>query len=137
MITRLAHVCIGAKDLAASEQFYCEVLGLKKVFDFEKDDKPFGFYVDLGDSTYIEVFIEREDANYDRPIMKHLCLEVDDIDAFISDVRGKGWQVTDKKMGVDNTWQCWVRDPSDVAIEVQEYTDKSSQFTGATVIANW
>ena len=137
MIKQLAHVCIGANDLAESEKFYCEVLGLEKTFDFEKDGAPYGFYVALGSTTFIEVFIQNDPANYERPIMRHLCLEVDDIDAFIDSVRGKGVEVTDKKLGRDQSWQCWVKDPSGVAIEVQEYTEESSQFTGNTVMVNW
>ena len=111
MIKQLAHVCIGANDLAESEKFYCDILGLKKTFDFEKEGAPYGFYVALGATTFIEVFIQNDPANYERPIMRHLCLEVDDIDAFIAAVRGKGTEVTDKKLGRDQSWQCWVKDP--------------------------
>ena len=34
MIKQLAHICIGAKDLAEAERFYCGLLGLKKAFSF-------------------------------------------------------------------------------------------------------
>ena len=137
MIKQLAHVCIGATDLAESERFYTEILGLKKKFEFVKDDKPYGFYVDLGGTTFIEVFIQNDEANYERPIIRHLCLEVEDIDQFIETVRSHNWEVTDKKQGRDQSWQCWVKDPSGVAIEVQEYTENSSQFTGNTCIVDW
>ncbi len=134
MIKQLAHVCIGSNDLAASEQFYCDTLGLKKAFEFERDGTPFGFYIALGGTTFIEVFNQNEPANYERPIIRHLCLEVDDIEAFIADLRAKGVAVSDKKRGGDQSWQCWIEDPSGVRIEVQEYTDQSSQRTGKTVI---
>jgi catechol 2,3-dioxygenase-like lactoylglutathione lyase family enzyme len=137
MIKRLAHVCLMSTDLAASEHFYCEVLGLKKAFDFTKDDKPFGFYVECGDTTFIEVFIRRDEGEPQRPLINHLCLELEDIDAFIASVRSKGWEITDKKKGVDQSWQAWITDPSGVRIEVMQYTEDSSQFTGRTVVANW
>lgn len=137
MFKRLAHVCIGADDLAASENFYCNLLGMQKVFDFEKDSKPFGFYANAGDTTYIEVFIQSEVANLDRPIMKHFCLEVEDLDAVIAHCESKGITVSEKKQGADLSWQAWITDPSGVAIELMQYTPDSSQFTGRTVIANW
>lgn len=137
VIKQLGHVCIGANDVAESKRFYMEVLGLKNVFNFSKEGQPFGFYIDVGNHTYIEVFRQDVAAAMDRPLMKHLCLEVTDIDAFIAEVKSKNWAIGEKKMGVDNTWQVWLADPSGVPIEVQEYTDKSSQITGADCVANW
>lgn len=137
MIKQLAHICLGAKDLNACEDFYCRVLGFPKKFEFKKNGELFGFYFVSGANTYIEVFIQNEDANYERPIIKHLCFEVDDIDEFISTVRSRGWKVTDKKMGADHSWQCWIADPDGVQIEVQQYTENSTQFTGQDCIVDW
>lgn len=137
MFKRLAHVCIGADDLAETEKFYCDTLGMEKAFDFVKNDKPYGFYAKCGETTYIEVFMQTETANLDRPIMKHLCLEVEDLDAVIATLEGKGVEVTNKKRGGDRSWQAWITDPSGVRIELMQYTDESSQFTGNTVQVNW
>jgi catechol 2,3-dioxygenase-like lactoylglutathione lyase family enzyme len=137
LIKRLAHICIGSNDLSESERFYCDILGMDKVFEFLKDGEPYGFYANAGNETYIEVFVQGEAANYDRPIIKHLCLEVDDLDAVIMDVRNMGWEVGDKKFGGDNSWQAWVKDPSGVDIEFMQYTEESSQFTGNPCIVDW
>lgn len=137
MITRVAHICIGANDLAAAENFYCNILGMKKGFEFLKDGEPFGFYAEAGETTYIEIFQQGEEANYERPIIKHLCLEVADIEALIADVRSKGYEISDKKMGGDNSYQCWITDPSGVSIELMQYTAESSQFTGNPVNVDW
>ena len=56
MIKRLAHINIVSKDLSASEHFYCEVLGMKRVFDFLENGSLFGFYLDAGNMTFIEIF---------------------------------------------------------------------------------
>ena len=56
MIKGIAHVCLSAKDLAAAEHFYCQVLGLKKRFDFVRKGEVVGFYLSAGGRTYIEVF---------------------------------------------------------------------------------
>jgi glyoxylase I family protein len=137
MIKQVAHICIGAVDLNAARHFYCDILGMEKGFDFIKNDELYGFYVKAGENTYIEIFIQEQEPNYERPIMRHLCLEVDDLDSFIEMVRGKGGEVTNKKQGGDKSWQAWMKDPSGVAIEVMQYTPESSQFTGNPCIVDW
>jgi glyoxylase I family protein len=136
-IQRLAHICIGAYDLQATLDFYTRVLGMRKVFDFLKNGELYGFYLDAGDSTYIEVFIQNEEAENTRPLIKHICFEVADIDAITADVRGKGWEITNKKMAGDKSWQAWITDPSGVRIEVMQYTSESSQLTGNPCIVDW
>lgn len=137
IIKQVAHICIGANDLAESEKFYCEGLGMERGFDFVKDGELYGFYVKCGENTYIEIFIQEETANLERPIMKHLCLEVTDIDEAIAEIKAKGIEITDKKQGGDMSWQAWITDPSGVAIEIMQYTDESSQFTGNPCIVDW
>lgn len=137
MFKRLGHICIGADDLAASEHFYCELLGMEKVFDFLKDGEQFGFYVKAGDMTFIEVFVQEETAHLDHPIMKHFCLEVENIDAAIETIKSKGIAITEKHQGGDNSWQAWITDPSGVQIELMQYIDSSSQLMGGDVIVDW
>ncbi len=137
MITRLAHANIVSDDLAASEHFYCDVLGMKKAFEFYKNDALYGFYVECGDTTFIEVFMQTEEVNLERPIIRHLCLEVADLDSVIATVRSRGWEISDKKRGCDQSWQAWITDPDGVRIEVMQYTEQSSQFTGAPCNVTW
>ncbi len=137
MIKQMAHVCIGAKNLAETERFYCDVLGLTKKFDFDKGGEEIGFYIDLGGNTFVEVFADSEMNEGQRPPIKHFCLEVEDIDAVIAAVREKGWTISDKKFGADNAWQAWINDPSGVAIELHQYTAESSQYTGQACLVDW
>lgn len=137
MFKRLAHVCIGAENLAETEKFYCETLGMEKAFDFVKNDEPYGFYVKAGEMTFIEVFMQTEAANLDRPLIKHLCLEVEDIDSVIETLTSRGVEVTPKKQGGDKSTQAWITDPSGVRIELMQYNDVSSQYTGNTVVVTW
>ena len=134
MFERLAHVCIGATDLAAAEHFYVKQLGMEKAFDFIRAGQHFGFYVKAGETTFIEIFIQNELPNYDRPIIRHFCLQVKDLDAVITALTERGVAVEAKKMGADNNWQAWLTDPSGVRIELMEYGDQSAQFTGEPVI---
>ena len=134
MITQLAHVCLGSTNLAQTEHFYCTVLGLKKHFRFLRDGREFGFYLHLGQNTFIEVFEQKQiEVNKLSPI-RHLCLQVSSVDKMIDRLRSHGHTVTDKKLGADGSWQCWLTDPDSVQIELHEYTPQSTQITGKDCI---
>lgn len=136
-VKQVAHVCILARDLAETRAFYGDVLGLPVKFDFLRDGRPFGFYLDAGGRTNVEVFERAEASAMPAARIDHLCLEVEDIDAAVGHVRGKGVAITDKKLGVDETWQAWVTDPNGVRIELFQYTGKSAQFLGGDRVADW
>lgn len=137
MIKQLAHINIGSYDLEASENFYCKILGLEKIFEFIKDGELFGFYAGTGNTTFVEVFLEEEQGETATTLLHHLCLEVEDLDAAITKIRSKGWEISDKKLGGDNSWQAWISDPSGVQIELMQYTNESSQFTGKPCEVDW
>lgn len=133
MIKRLAHVCIGATDLAETERFYRDALGMDKAFDFFRAGQRIGFYLKAGDSTFIEVFVESGKPKLQRPLIKHFCLEVGDLDAVCDALRSKGVEVSARKLGGDGAWQAWITDPSGVRIELMQYSEDSSQFSGRAV----
>ncbi len=137
MIKQVAHICIGALDLAAAERFYCGALGMEKKFRFIKEGRDFGFYLAAGNGTYIEVFSQDAVEAGAKPLLKHICLEVEDIDAAIRRISEAGVEITPKKMGADRSWQAWITDPSGVRIELHQYTPESSQLTGRDCIVNW
>lgn len=133
MFKRLAHVCIGAVDLNAAERFYVDALEMQKAFEFFRAGQRIGFYIRAGDTTFLEVFSERADPSADRPLIKHFCLEVEDLEAVISRLKDRGVEVSAKKLGADNAWQAWITDPSGIRIEMMQYSDASTQFTGQPV----
>jgi glyoxylase I family protein len=137
LIKQLAHVCIFARDLDATEAFWSGVLGLPVAFRFTREGKPYGFYLDAGGRTNIEVFHKSESAFAETNQINHICLEVHGLDTAVAALRDKGVTVTDKKLGVDGTWQAWTADPNGVKIELFEYTENSAQFTGGDRVANW
>ncbi|MDG4878341.1 VOC family protein [Mesorhizobium sp. WSM4935] len=136
-VKQLAHVCIFAHDLEATRRFYRDVLGMDTRFNFLRDGRIFGFYLDCGGRSHVEVF-ERNEASYsDRDQINHFCLEVEDIDAAIAHIRSKGVEVTPKKLACDDTYQAWISDPNGVKIELFEYTAQSAQFVGRDCVADW
>lgn len=134
MITQLAHICINSPDLELTERFYTQGLGLSIGFRFEKQGKPLGYYVKAGNTTFIEVF--KGDPGIVGNI-NHVALQVSDIDGLIAQIRDAGFEVSDKKMGADNSWQAWATDPSGIRIEFHEYTPQSMQITGGICKVNW
>ena len=129
MIKSIAHVCLLATDLSAAERFYCRVLGLRKIFDFIREDRVIGFYLEVAAGTYIEIFQVEEIVVQEKAPILHICLEVDDIDSIRAVLIDNGCEVTEKILGSDQSWQAWTTDPHGVKIEFHQYTDRSSQIT--------
>lgn len=137
LIKQIAHVCIFAHDLEETATFYREVLGIDKAFNFLRDGKVFGFYLDAGGDTHIEVFHKSEAAFSESNAINHICLEVINMDEAIEHVRSKGVAIKDKSIGCDDTWQSWMADPNGVKIELFQYTGESAQFVGRDRVAHW
>lgn len=136
MIKGIAHVCIGAVDLDTTEDFYCRILGMEKVFSFKKNEEIKGFYLKVGHETFIEVFPENDQYSGIQKV-RHFCLEVDNIDALIKYVRKKGYDISDKVRASAGNWQCWATDPNGVQVEFQEYTENCSHKTGEDCQVKW
>lgn len=135
MIRRLAHVCILARDLEATEDFYCNVLGLEKRFDFEKNGVRVGFYIAIGDDTFIEVF--KGEFGTAPSALVHFCIEVDSIDELRRRLTEHGVESWDKRRGSDHSWQTRCNDPNGIVIEFHEYTEQSMQLRGGVAHVNW
>jgi len=138
-IKQVAHACIFAHDLAATEAFYRDVLGIPTAFTFMRGEERIGYYLDLGARTFIEVF-SKANASFDETNqINHICLETEDMDGLLAHVRSQGATITDKKRGVDGTWQAWMADPNGVKLEIFEYTADSLQFKphGSVCAVNW
>ncbi len=133
MIKRIAHLCLVSKDLTATERFYANALGLKKAFNFLRDGTVTGFYLAVGEDSFIEVFLTDQTRDGKSSAIKHLCLEVDSIDEISARVKKAGYEITDKQLGSDRSWQAWLTDPNGVRIELHEYTPASSQLTNADI----
>jgi catechol 2,3-dioxygenase-like lactoylglutathione lyase family enzyme len=136
-VKQVAHVCIFARDVEQTRAFYRDVLGMETVFNFTRDGRIFGFYLDAGGRSHVEVFENPGTAYAGTNNINHLCLEVESLDDAVAHIRGAGVEVTDKKKACDDTWQAWTADPNGVKIELFEYTDRSAQFTGGDRVADW
>ena len=128
MITGIAHLCFGTNDLARALHFYHDQLGLPVAFEFKRDDGTrYGVYLKAGRRTFIEIFQRATAARAEQQCYQHLCLEVDDMQPTVAELRARGVQVGDPKLGLDHSWQAWLADPDGNAIELHAYTPASWQ----------
>lgn len=128
MITGLAHACFTVSDLEQSLRFYRDGLGLKEAFDFVNDDgKRYGVYLYIGARNFIELFEGQLAKRADQQSFKHICLEVDDIQATVATLKARGIDVSPVKLGKDHSYQAWITDPDGNRIELHHYTPESWQ----------
>ena len=140
MIRKLAHLNFVTNDLEKIIDFYVNKLGLKVKFTLDNQEaKPFGYYFACGDTTFLEFFDQAmaaevwggkvEELNIGTRY-KHFCLEVTGLDEFCRMLRDKGVDVTEIKLGMDNSRQAWIADPDGNSIELMEYGYSSMQLSG-------
>jgi lactoylglutathione lyase/glyoxylase I family protein len=109
--------------------FYRDKLGLKPAFDFRDDKgKRFGIYIHAGGRSFIEIFQDKVGPWAEGQTYGHMCLEVDDFDKTIADLKAKGVEVRGVSLADgDHSWQAWIKDPDGNAIELHGYTPESKQ----------
>jgi lactoylglutathione lyase len=140
MIRQLAHLNFVTHDLDKIIDFYVNKLGLKVKFTLNnKTGQPFGYYFECGQSTFLEFFDQELAAKEwggevgeltPGTRYKHFCLEVTGLDEYCQKLRGRGVEVTEITLGMDNSRQAWIADPDGNAIELMEYGPSSLQLTG-------
>jgi catechol 2,3-dioxygenase-like lactoylglutathione lyase family enzyme len=114
--------------------FYAGALGMQKLFQFTRQGEVIGFYLKADNDTFIEVFrMDAAEQGNGRQVLHHFCLETDAIESLRQILVEKGYAPREIIMGADNSLQFWVQDPNGLDIEFQQYTERSSQFTGADV----
>ena len=127
MIKGLAHVCFTVRDIEASVAFYRDKLGFTPAFDFVKDGKRHGAYLRIAGRTFLEMFQGTLTQPAEGQAYRHLCLEVQDIQKAAAELRARGVEVTEPKLGADGSWQAWIRDIDGNRIELHCYTPDSKQ----------
>ncbi len=128
MITNIAHVCFTVSDLQASIAFYRDKLGLAPAFDFvnEKGER-YGIYLHVGGRGFIELFQGDLAQRAEGQPYRHLCLEVEDFDGTVAELRSRGVEVTRVGIASDKSHQAWIADPDNNVIELLGYTPESRQ----------
>jgi lactoylglutathione lyase len=121
-IKRFSHACLSSRDLDATERFYVEVMGCTVAHEFRNAaGERYGFFLHAGDGTFLE-FFKKADAGTEEGLFRHLCFEVDDIDAFAARLRQFGFKdVVIKRGRTDRILQCFIHDPDGTQVEIQQH----------------
>ena len=128
MILSLAHVCFVVADLDRTLAFYGDKLGFKIAFEFRRENgQRYGTYLKAGARNFLEFFQGDLAPRAEKQSYGHICLEVDDVARTVAELRAKGIEVGDAKLGMDQSWQAWLMDPDGNRIELHGYTPKSWQ----------
>lgn len=128
MIKALAHLCFLVKDLDRAVAFYRDRLGFREAFDFRNDrGERYGIYLHVDGRSFIELFKGEPQLAQGKPSYQHLCLEVDDMQAAVAELRRAGVEVGDISLGSDHSYQAWIADPEGNRIELMQYTPQSKQ----------
>lgn len=137
MIKQLAHLNFSSDQPQEMLDFYVNKLGLNVKFTLDHaDGTPFGWYVDCGNRTFLEIFDQKGAVKqWGGQVVKlmkgnryrHLCFEVQDLEGTRDELIQKGVSVTEVKVGMDHSKQAWVKDPDGNDIELMEYTPQSKQ----------
>jgi catechol 2,3-dioxygenase-like lactoylglutathione lyase family enzyme len=140
MIRQLAHLNFATNDLGRMIEFYVNKLGMKVKFTLNnKKGQPFGYYLECGNTTFIEVFdqamaVEQWGGKVEELTAgtryKHFCLEVTGLDEYCKMLKCNGVDVSEIALGMDNSRQAWITDPDGNRIELMEYSPSSLQLTG-------
>ncbi|MBC2607441.1 VOC family protein [Pelagicoccus albus] len=141
MIKRLAHVCFFSDQPLELVAFYQKAFGFPIAFEMNSDEgSPIGWYLDCGDDTFIEIFDQSGAVKKwggevvamkqgGPTFYRHFCLEVTDLEALRASLLEKDISATDIIMGIDNSYQCWIKDPDGNDVELMQYTENSLQFS--------
>jgi catechol 2,3-dioxygenase-like lactoylglutathione lyase family enzyme len=130
MIKGVAHNAFKVKDMESSLHFYCDVVGLKKVFDIkDEENKPWIIYLKISNTQFLELFYggtKESEVNYDIVGYHHLCFEVDDIDEIAKKFEGSGYKLDSQPArSEDLNFNFRVTDPDGNEVEFVQLNPES------------
>jgi len=125
VLRRLSHVCLGSTDLARTIEFYRGLLGCEVAHEFRNPAGAlYGVFLSCRNGTFLEFFTEQA-PKPPGGLFRHLCFEVDDIEAMAAAARKRGLAAEVRRGRTDRILQFFVNDPDGNMIEFQQH-DKES-----------
>jgi len=123
VIKKLSHVCLYMNDLKEAEKIFVDILGLPYCHEFINADVKYGFFVNAGDGTFIEV-IKSEIYSVGQKF--HICFETDDIYSLHKALKATHYEISPnvRRAKSDSVLQFfWF--PANLAIEFHQFDDES------------
>jgi lactoylglutathione lyase len=139
---RFNHVAFRVRDVDRSLAFYEGVLGFREAFRIYHPDGRLGLiYVQFGADQFVELFEGGEGERQPEPAADgsgflHFCLTVEDLDAALEILRGKGLEIGQPRTGTSGARIYFIQDPDGNRIELAEMNEQS-QTRQAAARARW
>lgn len=139
---RFNHVAFRVRDVDHSLAFYEGVLGFREAFRVYHQDGRLGLiYVQFGADQFVELFEGGAGERQPDPAPEgsgylHFCITVDDLDAALAVLRGKGLAIGQPRQGTSGARICFIEDPDGHKIELAELNARS-QSRQAEARARW
>lgn len=125
MLKRLSHVSFGSIDLQRTISFYCTMLGCAVAHEFKNaDGEVYGVFLDCRNGTFLEFFNAQGPGMSGGPL-RHICFEVDDLEAMATRFRAAGCEIAIKRGRTDHILQFFTYDPDGIMIEFQQHDAES------------
>jgi lactoylglutathione lyase len=127
-LKRLSHACLGSTDLPRTIAFYRELLGCEVAHEFRSDrGELYGVFLSCRNGTFMEFFNEQKPMP-PGGLFRHLCFEVDDLEAMAAAARRAGHVPEIKRGRTDRILQFFIHDPDGNMIEFQQHDAESVLF---------
>ena len=104
---------------AAAKRFYADILGLQQVPKPEGTRQNSGAWYQLG---AIQLHLSIEDDIHNESSDRHVCYQIEDVDAAESDLRNSGVQIIPDPRPVAGVRRFYIRDPGGNLIELAQVT---------------
>lgn len=129
----ISHIALKVENMEKSLHFYCDILGFEHAFDIkDENNQPWIEYIKVGTGQFIELFHDgktKQEEVPDKIGVDHICFEVSDIEEIARDLKSKGIKLdVEPKKGLDNNYQCWLKDPDGTRIELMQIQKDSPHW---------
>jgi lactoylglutathione lyase len=125
MIKRLSHASFGSTDLPRTIAFYRSMLGCEVAHEFKNAAGDlYGVFIDCRNGTFLEFFNEQS-PKAPGGLFRHICFEVDDLEALAARFRAASYDVEIKRGRTDRILQFFIHDPEGITSEFQQHDAES------------
>jgi len=122
------HVCFFVADKEKEADFYCNQLGLKRMFEQSfPNTEVSAIYVRIAGGQFLELIGNFPKGEKTQTGFGHLCLHVDDIYAAHKELTEKGLAPTAVEMGAAKCLKFYLDDPEGNTLEIMQLLPDSLQ----------
>lgn len=122
------HVCFFVNDKEKMADFYCNQLGLKRMFEQTFPGSDFSaIYVRIAKGQFLELIGNVPKGEKSQSGFGHLCLHAEDIHEVHRELTAKGLAPTAVEMGAAKCLKCYLDDPEGNTLEIMQLLPDSLQ----------